>query len=552
MSDYYYKADQVRELAEKDERWLDVLATLAPDSMYEAIAKPGKHVSCPVHGGKHKDAFRLFKDAHRTGGAVCNTCGPRHDGFELLMWLKGWSFEQCLLAVGDAIGAKRHFYHRKEASLQEFNPSKMETKAKGRLVDCGKACYNHKPNNEESFFVTIQSKFGRERTFWGIDLPRALEEAQARIGDEVTLSFCGRQAVTISLPVKNDAGEIVDHEDVSTHRNVWHVLNHSPVTTVELKEINFTEGQSASVPSLHSEPSERAIVEDAIEQSEGHLTSVNVVKLPDVAKKARTQLQKQEQRRKNYASTLPERHQAVWDQSLPIYGPGCEPARRYFENRGFVHVITEMARLDLLRLHPGLGYFEEDKNGDYQEIAKYPTIIAPIRDKDGSLLTLHRIYLAKQGNKAPVKDAKKMMSVPDSVDINGGSIQLGQPSNGVLGVAEGLETALAAYRATGIPVWSTVNAQLMKSFEIPEDVHTLLIWADSDKTNTGLIAANILKSRALAQGVNAAVILPPYAIPPRAKSLDWNDVLMQQGRGGFPPLWQIKSFCVQSLNQACA
>ncbi|EAB2091575.1 TPA_asm: hypothetical protein G3541_004674 [Salmonella enterica subsp. enterica serovar Heidelberg] len=98
----YYKADTVREAANGN--WLFILAALAPH-LEPALRKPGRHVSCPIHGGK--DGFRLFKDAHLTGGGVCNTCGANHDGFELLMWLNNWDFKQCLSEVGDYLGVEK-------------------------------------------------------------------------------------------------------------------------------------------------------------------------------------------------------------------------------------------------------------------------------------------------------------------------------------------------------------------------------------------------------------------------------------------------------------
>ena len=82
--------------------WLSVLDNLAPE-IKQAIEKPGKrHIACPVHGGK--DGFRLFRDVNLSGGGCCNTCGPKPDGFSLLMWLRGWTFPEALSAVADVLG----------------------------------------------------------------------------------------------------------------------------------------------------------------------------------------------------------------------------------------------------------------------------------------------------------------------------------------------------------------------------------------------------------------------------------------------------------------
>ncbi|MFC1353938.1 MAG: hypothetical protein G8D89_16280 [gamma proteobacterium symbiont of Clathrolucina costata] len=98
----YYDASKVREVVTG--RWLEVLTYLADDQLQEALRKPGKHVTCPIHGttGKGRgDGFRFFKDVVNTGGGVCNTCGTFHDGFELLMWLKGWKFREALNHVAE-------------------------------------------------------------------------------------------------------------------------------------------------------------------------------------------------------------------------------------------------------------------------------------------------------------------------------------------------------------------------------------------------------------------------------------------------------------------
>ncbi len=76
--------------------WTHVLAALAP-ALEQALERLGRHVPCPVHGGR--DGFRLFRDVRETGGGICNTCGAFSDGFALLMWMNGWRFSDALRAV---------------------------------------------------------------------------------------------------------------------------------------------------------------------------------------------------------------------------------------------------------------------------------------------------------------------------------------------------------------------------------------------------------------------------------------------------------------------
>lgn len=81
-------------------RWIEILTALAPE-LDAALSKPGRHVSCPVHGGKN--GFRLFKDADWLGGGVCNTCGSFHDGFALLRWLKCVDFPTIVEMVNEIV-----------------------------------------------------------------------------------------------------------------------------------------------------------------------------------------------------------------------------------------------------------------------------------------------------------------------------------------------------------------------------------------------------------------------------------------------------------------
>lgn len=94
MMKYEYQAQRVKEGA--CGRWERLLPDLAP-ALKDAVERRGKHVPCPVHGGR--DGFRVFPDVDETGGGVCNTCGYFADGLSLLMWINGWDFGQTIREV---------------------------------------------------------------------------------------------------------------------------------------------------------------------------------------------------------------------------------------------------------------------------------------------------------------------------------------------------------------------------------------------------------------------------------------------------------------------
>ncbi|NTG38708.1 Ti-type conjugative transfer relaxase TraA [Agrobacterium rhizogenes] len=81
----------------------------------------------------------------------------------------------------------------------------------GRLVDHGAAPYEHNPEARESYFVTLENDKGDQRTVWGVDLKRALQEAQPAIGDRIGLQHEG--ATPVTLP-----------DGTQTERNSWRVV----------------------------------------------------------------------------------------------------------------------------------------------------------------------------------------------------------------------------------------------------------------------------------------------------------------------------------------
>ncbi|MEW4462538.1 Ti-type conjugative transfer relaxase TraA [Roseibium algicola] len=80
----------------------------------------------------------------------------------------------------------------------------------GRLVEHGAAPYEHDPQKSDSYFVTLESDKGEQRTLWGVDLEGAMTEAAPEIGDKIGLQHLGSTPIT--LP-----------DGTQTHRNTWKV-----------------------------------------------------------------------------------------------------------------------------------------------------------------------------------------------------------------------------------------------------------------------------------------------------------------------------------------
>jgi phage/plasmid primase-like uncharacterized protein len=214
----------------------------------------------------------------------------------------------------------------------------------------------------------------------------------------------------------------------------------------------------------------------------------------------------------------------MWAESLLLTAPQAEPAKTYLQGRG----ITILPASGL-RYHPSLAYFE-----DGREQGKYPGLLAKLTDGQDQAVSLHRIYLTPDGCKAPVSAPKKTMPYPSDRKLTGAAVRLG-PAAPVLGLAEGIETALAVTRATDLVCWAT-SAALLETVVLPSGVKRVVVWGDNDRKRAGQKAALRLAARSVKEGKRVRVRLAPPP-PSDRKSWDWADVLAGEGPEGFPKPW---------------
>jgi putative DNA primase/helicase len=139
-----------------------------------------------------------------------------------------------------------------------------------------------------------------------------------------------------------------------------------------------------------------------------------------------------------------------------------------------------------LRYIDKLAYYEKNPDGKPVVTGHYSAMVAPIKDKQGEVIAAHLTYLLA-GQKAPVANPKKIIGAP-----KGGTIRLCL-AGGEIGLAEGIETAIAARAIFGVPVWSFLSASLAPFVELPENIKRVHIFADNDEA--GRDAADRLISK---------------------------------------------------------
>jgi len=165
-----------------------------------------------------------------------------------------------------------------------------------------------------------------------------------------------------------------------------------------------------------------------------------------------------------------------------------------------------------LKFHPALM--------DYQTGVRRPAMAAIPRRADGRPTGgVHRTYLSEDGSgKAEIPKARLALG-----PLEGGAIRLhAMGPDGRLGIAEGIETALAATALHGVPCWAALSTSGLRNFQLPEGVTELTVFADAGKA--GRAAAEVAAARA---GVPTRIVMPRHGD-------DFNDDLLRGESAKLP------------------
>lgn len=192
--------------------------------------------------------------------------------------------------------------------------------------------------------------------------------------------------------------------------------------------------------------------------------------------------------------------------------------RTYLETKpveagDLVHVYLATRGLEELIYPPSLRFHPQARDGDG---GIHPAMVAMVGVYGEKPVTMHRTFLRKDGRgKAEIPSPRKMMpgSVPD-----GACVQLSDYHGGPLGIAEGIETAMAASAMFDMPVWAAISAPMLRKWSPPEGCEEVAVFGDNDPKFGGQAAAYDLAHRLSAgKGIDVTVHIPDLV------GRDWAD-----------------------------
>jgi len=190
----------------------------------------------------------------------------------------------------------------------------------------------------------------------------------------------------------------------------------------------------------------------------------------------------------------------LWSEARSIAGT---PAEAYLQSRGLGFAPSD------LRYHP------RTPLGRRPLTRFLPALIAAVRD-DSGVIAVHRTFVDPRGcGLAALANPRSGLG-----RFGQGAVRLGGTAPR-LGLAEGIETALAATALSGLPCWATLGTERFRLVALPGEVRELVLFLDHD--------AGGRRAERLARDAfgHVRAIEARY---PRRPGEDWNDVLRARRR----------------------
>ncbi|NDB68649.1 MAG: hypothetical protein EB015_11725 [Methylocystaceae bacterium] len=148
-------------------------------------------------------------------------------------------------------------------------------------------------------------------------------------------------------------------------------------------------------------------------------------------------------------------------------------------------------------------------------------MISLVTDANGIPVNVHITHLTRFGDKdANAQVPKRVMpgKLPE-----GSAIRIWKAAP-IMGIAEGIESAMSAAIIFKMPVWSAINASLMAKWIPPQESQEIHIFSDNDENFTGQSKAYALANRLVVQYEKKVIVHIP-----EEQGKDWNDILLARG-----------------------
>lgn len=188
---------------------------------------------------------------------------------------------------------------------------------------------------------------------------------------------------------------------------------------------------------------------------------------------------------------------------IPINSDEAFPAQRYFKNRG---LPLDSIAVDVM-FDPKHPYYDRELN---RVTRYYPAVVSVLRDHDGTPISLHRIFIDKDGKKALGNQSKMMMptAIEGAISNANCSIHVCDGTTDCVAVCEGIEDAVAVNAQTGFTTFATYSSFALDTFLPPVQTKKVVIYGDFNVDGYGQLHAakgyRFLKS----QGYECDIILP--------------------------------------------
>jgi hypothetical protein len=163
---------------------------------------------------------------------------------------------------------------------------------------------------------------------------------------------------------------------------------------------------------------------------------------------------------------------------------------------------------------PELRFDNQTPLGPRDRVRFLPAMIAAVRT-DLGVIAVHRSFLDPGGGLAHFQQPRRALG-----SLGTGAVRLAPPRDGVLGLAEGIETALSAMQLFQVPCWATLGNERFGLVTIPEGVRKLHLFLDHD---AGGDLAEARAHEAYEREDRRFVTRRP-----NKPGFDWNDVLQRQ------------------------